>query len=408
MRSAKNWEFRASIDARSIGNVCDLWITDPPYADAINYHELSEFFLVWYEKPLQRLFPEWYTDSKRALAITGDEEGFRRDMVASYRNLAEHMPADGAQIVMFTHQDASVWADLALIMWAAGLRVTAAWTIATETDSALKKGNYVQGTVLLVLRKRTSDATAFTDQLKVQIEDEVTAQLDAMLHLDEDEDEPSFGDTDYQLAAYAAALRVLTQYSSIEEWDIERELSRSRSSDAPSPIEAIIDEAVQIANDHLIPEGFDAFLWKTLSPEERLYLKGLELESHGEFRTGAYQELARGTGVTNYKDLFANSRANETRFKNATEFGSTLLGDDGFAGSHVRHALFAVHEARQEGDAQAGRMWLRNEVNGYWSHRKKLIEILDYLSAMGRASAYWAEDAKAARLVAGAVENDHQ
>ena len=398
----------AAEDARRLDKNCDLWITDPPYADAVNYHELSEFFLAWYEKPLQRLFPEWYTDSKRALAITGDEEGFRRDMVASYRNLADHMPEDGAQIVMFTHQDASVWADLALIMWAAGLRVTAAWTIATETDSALKKGNYVQGTVLLVLRKHTSDATAFTDQLKVQIEDEVTSQLDAMLHLDEDEDEPSFGDTDYQLAAYAAALRVLTQYSSIEEWDIERELARSRKSDETSPIEEIIDEAVQIANDHLIPEDFDSFLWKTLSPEERLYLKGLELESHGEFRTGAYQELARGTGVKNYTDLFANSRANETRFKNASEFGSTMLGGDGFAGSHVRHALFAVHEARQEGDAQAGRMWLRNEVEGYWSHRKKLIEILDYLAAMGRASEYWEDDAKAARLVAGAVENDHQ
>ena len=43
-----------------------------------------------------------------------------------------------------------------LIMWTAGLQVTAAWTIATETDSALKQGNYVQGTVLLVLRKQTS------------------------------------------------------------------------------------------------------------------------------------------------------------------------------------------------------------------------------------------------------------
>jgi adenine-specific DNA methylase len=394
-------------DARQIDKSCDLWLTDPPYADAINYHELSEFFLAWYEKPLQRLFPEWYTDSKRALAITGDEEGFRRDMVASYRNLAEHMPDDGVQVVMFTHQDASVWADLALILWAAGLRVTAAWTIATETDSALKKGNYVQGTVLLILRKRTSDATAFTDELKVQIEDEVTSQLDAMQALDEDETDPSFGDTDYQLAAYAAALRVLTQYSSVEEWDIERELSRSRKSGEPSPIEGIIDEAVQIAADHLIPQGFDSFLWKTLTPEERLYLKGLELESHGEFRTGAYQELARGFGVREYKHLFANSRANETRFKNATEFGTKQLGGDGFASSHVRHALFAIHEAREQNDAQAGRLWLRNEVTGYWSHRKKLIEILQFLAGMGAASKYWEDDASAARLVAGAVENDH-
>jgi adenine-specific DNA methylase len=25
----------------------DIWLTDPPYADAIYYHELSEFFLAW-------------------------------------------------------------------------------------------------------------------------------------------------------------------------------------------------------------------------------------------------------------------------------------------------------------------------------------------------------------------------
>jgi len=394
-------------DARETGEICHVWITDPPYADAVNYHELSEFFLAWYEKPLQRLFPDWYTDSKRALAITGDEEDFRRDMVASYRNLAEHMPEEGAQIVMFTHQDASVWADLALILWAAGLRVTAAWTVSTETDSALKKGNYVQGTVLLVLRKRTSDDTAFTDQLKVQVEDEVTSQLDAMQALDEDEAEPSFGDTDYQLAAYAAALRVLTQYGSVEEWDIERELSRSRSNGEQSPIEGIIEEAVQVAADHLIPQGFDSFQWKTLAPSERLYLKGLELESHGEYRTGAYQELARGFGVREYKLLYASSRANKTRFKTASEFGTKQLGEDGFEGSHVRHALFAVHEAREQDDAQAGRLWLRNELPDYWGNRKKLIEILNYLASMESVAEHWEEDAKAARLVAGAVENDH-
>ena len=394
-------------DARQVDQNCHLWVTDPPYADAINYHELGEFFLAWYEKPLQRLFPEWYTDSKRALAITGEEEDFRRDMVASYRNLAEHMPEDGAQIVMFTHQDASVWADLALILWAAGLRVTAAWTVATETDSALKQGNYVQGTVLLVLRKRTSDRTVFTDQLKVQVEDEVRSQLDAMQALDEDEEEPSFGDTDYQLAAYAAALRVLTQYGSVEEWDIERELSRPRSNGEQSPIEGIIEEAVQVAADHLIPQNFDSFQWKTLAPEERLYLKGLELERHGEYRTGAYQELARGFGVGQYKSLYASSRANKTRFKTASEFGTKQLGEDGFEGSHVRHALFAVHEARDRDDAQAGRLWLRNELPDYWGNRKKLIEILRYLGSMESVAEHWKKDAKAARLVAGAVENDH-
>ena len=123
---------------------------DPPYADAINYHELSEFFLSWYEKRLPDLFPGWYTDSKRVLAVQGAGAEFRRSMVDSYRNLAANMPDNGFQIVMFTHQNASIWADLTLILWAAGLRVTAAWTIGTETPFGVKEGNYVQGTVLMV------------------------------------------------------------------------------------------------------------------------------------------------------------------------------------------------------------------------------------------------------------------
>jgi adenine-specific DNA methylase len=60
-------------------------------------------------------------------------------MVDCYRNLAAHMPDDGAQIVMFTHQNTGVWADLALILWAAGLRVTAAWTLPRRPLQGSKK-----------------------------------------------------------------------------------------------------------------------------------------------------------------------------------------------------------------------------------------------------------------------------
>ena len=46
---------------------------------------------------------------------------------------------------------------MAQIFWGAGLQVIAAWYIATETTSELKKGGYVQGTVILVLRKRRAE-----------------------------------------------------------------------------------------------------------------------------------------------------------------------------------------------------------------------------------------------------------
>ena len=98
-------------------------------------------------------------------------------MVAAYAAMTRHMPDNGVQVVMFTHQDAGVWADLGAILWAAGLRVTAAWNIVTETESALKAGNYVQGTVCLVLRKRLSEANARRMEIEAEIEEAVAQQL---------------------------------------------------------------------------------------------------------------------------------------------------------------------------------------------------------------------------------------
>jgi adenine-specific DNA methylase len=396
------------LDAREISVHCHIWVTDPPYADAINYHELGEFFLAWYNQPLRQLFPTWYSDSKRALAVTGSDETFRRSMVDCYRKLAEHMPDNGTQIVMFTHQDAAVWADLALILWAAGLRVTAAWCIATETDSALKEGNYVQGTVLLVLRKRISEQTAFLDEVYYQVEEEVRQQLKSMLLL-EDSYDANFGDADYQLAAYAAALRVLTQYNQLADFDIARELAKVRAKNEPSPVEAIIRDAVKIACDFLIPKGFSETLWKTLLPEERFYLKGLEIESHGEHRNGVYQELARGFGINEYRLLLAKTKANQTRLKTASEFGSRMLDDSSFGLSLVRHVLFAAYETRRTDAAEIGLNWLRNELKDYWSSRERIQALLQYLAMLGDNDnlAHWKEDSHAARVVAGAVANDH-
>jgi hypothetical protein len=392
-------------DARALTAHCSIWITDPPYADAINYHELSEFFLAWYEKHLPRLFPDWYPDSKRALAIRGSGKAFREGMVDAYRNLAAHMPDNGMQIVMFTHQDAGVWADLALILWAAGLRVTAAWTVATETPYGGKEGsNYVQGTVLMVLRKQTSDAVAFLDEIVPQVEIEVEHQLKSMLDLDDRED-PNFSDADYQLAAYAAALRVLTQYRGIEDLDVAYELARERKRGQEAPIEAIIKDAVKTASNFLVPEGIDPQLWRRLGPEEKLYLKCLEVEAHGDYRSGVFQEFARGFGVRDYRFMLESGKANQTRLKTATEFKRRDWGTEGFGSTLLRHALFAIYQAADQDDTKVGLTYLKTEVADYWTHRETLRDMFAFLGRL--PIPHWATDAGAARLLAGALENDH-
>lgn len=397
------------LDARETQKHVDIWITDPPYADAVNYHELSEFFLAWYDKNLKRVFPEWYSDSKRALAITGEAESFRKSMAECYRKLAEHMPDNGLQLVMFTHQSAAVWADLALILWAAGLRVTAAWCIATETNSALKEGNYVQGTVLLVLRKQITDDTAFLDEIYPRVDEEVRRQLAEMSALDDKED-PNFSDTDYQLAAYAAALRVLTSYRRIEEIDVQRELVKVRAKGEVSPLEEVIREAVKIACNYQIPTGLDKEVWRGLSADERFYIKGLELESHGEYRTGAYQEFAKGFGIKEYSFMLSSGKANQTRLKTASEFAGRNLGGEGFASSLTRHALYAVRETAASGETVDGRNWFRNELGArYWAERKNLVGILNYFASFAHSAnmPQWQKDSGAAKLLAVAVENDH-
>ncbi|MEW5920665.1 MAG: anti-phage-associated DUF1156 domain-containing protein [Bacillota bacterium] len=396
------------IDARQINTNSTLWITDPPYADAVNYHELSEFFLSWDKNLLSRVFPEWYTDSKRPLAVKGRGYSFNQSMIEIYKNLAKQMPDNGMQLVMFTHQDVKVWAELALIIWAAGLRVTAAWNIATETDaSGLKDGNYVKGTVLLVLRKQTSEDTIFEDELIPEIEDEVKRQIESMREMDDRED-PNFNDADYLLAAYAASLKVLTSYKNIAGLDVQRVLSRERQDNEPSPVEKLIRTAVKIAYDYLIPQEFDRHTWKMLSPGERFYIKGLEFEKSGTHQLGAFQELARGFGAKDYDDMLATRKANQTRLKTASEFKMGGMQGDDAKTSVVRNALAAIYRARQEENPAGGRNWLRHELDDYWNKKNLLLTVLEYLSVFEHHSgmSHWHEDARYARLIKELVKND--
>jgi putative DNA methylase len=417
-------------DARDVSEICDIWITDPPYADAINYHELGDFFLAWYDKQLAKAFPKWTPDARAELAVRGDGESFRHSMVEIYKNLTRHMPDHGLQMVMFTHQDPGVWADLGMILWASGLKATAAWTISTETEAAgIKKGNYVQGTVCLVLRKRLTNDAGFLDEVYPLVEDEVKRQISSMQALDEG-GEPNFNDADYQLAAYAAALKVLTQFSTLDGRDVEHEVFARRGKSEKSDFQAVIERALGIACDTLIPKGLEG-PWRDLSLVERYYLRALDIESRGERRQGMYEELARGFGVTDIKPLLKSDKANGARMHTPSSFTASGLAPLGgvtsdalsvrrgrssaaphpFATSPVRHLLFAVRETVvSENSPEPGRQYLRDTFGqNYWSRRERFVELLEWLAALGNAEGMseWIADSESARILAGRLRNDH-
>jgi len=399
-----------TIDARNVVDYATIWLTDPPYADAVNYHELSEFFLAWDKRLLKEAFPDWNTDSKRVLAVRGGD-GFAQSMIDIYSNLTAHMPDDGMQVVMFTHSDPAVWAQLALIMWKAGLKVTAAWNIATETDaSGLKNGNYVKGTVLLVLRKRTGTSEAFLDEINNDIKSEVINQIESMQQLDDKED-PNFSDTDYVLAAYAASLKVLTSYSSIGELDLDYELDKAIHDPKNSKVVALIERAKKQAYDCIIPTGFDNYLWKELSPAERFYIKGLENEKSGGYQISTYQEYARGFAIISYSQLMASERANTARLKTPSEFAMRTVSDvPGFEASTLRLVLAAIHIALKEDEQPDKGLWhLKNNLPDYWCSRDMLKQLLIFLKDTKDIAnmPHWETAAQMAEHIYVLVDNDH-
>jgi adenine-specific DNA methylase len=399
-------------DCAVIDDTCDIWITDPGYGDMAQYAEYSEFYLAWMAKSISRIWPNWYTDSKRALAVelAGDE--FAMVLRRCYANLATHMEADGLQIVMFTQQDVQVWSDLTLLLWASGLQVVQSWTIQTETTTGGKDGdNTVQGTVCMVLRKRIDGERGDLSEIRPEVQMEVREQLQTMIALD-DRESPNFSDSDYQLAAYAAALRIITGYESIREIDVMRELARGGRPDPNGIVRGVIDQALREATDFLVPDGLERAVWKGCTPEERLYLKGVEIEAHGERRNGVYQEFARGLGVREYRDLLQSDAANETRLRTPSELKGRDLETGPMGGTVLRRVLYAIYQTTSEGmDPMPAVAWLRSKYPGmaFFDVRQSIVRLMRYLATKpsGERTPHWKTDAEAAYLLAARLENEN-
>ncbi len=413
------------VDARAVTEKCTVWITDPPYADAVNYEELSEYFLAWYAPHLKAAFPDWHIDSQRHRAVKGEDAHFRVAMAECYRNLTEHMPDDGMQILMFTHKSTDVWEDLALIMWAAGLQVKQVWSVATETPGVgVRTGNYVQATYNMVLRKRTGDKVGFVDFLMPTVTKRVKEVITNMRESQVEAGLARCGytDTDYLLAAQAAAAEVVTGFASIDGVDLNAELRTPNNQRGRSALRILMDNAKRTATDFLVPPAMDRTIkkvgagdayqfWRLFSPEEKFLLKGLEMEALGEFKLGTFQDLGRAYGLTDYESLLGPIRANDTR----TALPEDLPRPDGLRFEEVqaaerslwrysptRHIYHALKLLADGAEAERAVKHLVDSTD-FWNLRTtRLSAILGYLQEVTAHNPHWvAYQALIAQLAIG-------
>jgi adenine-specific DNA methylase len=372
-------------EASNLQYDAEFWITDPPYADAVNYHEITEFFIAWLRKNPPKPFDEWVWDSRRALAIKGSGEDFRRGMVAAYKAMAEHMPDNGMQCVMFTHQDTSVWGDLIGIFWAAGLQVVAAWYIATETTSELKKGGYVQGTVILMLKKRAAGERAgFKQRLLPAVRQEVARQIETMMHLNDTvkahHGEPVWSDADLQMAGYAAALKVLTAYTHIGGEDVTRYALRPRARGEVTVVDEIVQQAAETASSLLVPEGLSAETWAKLTGIERFVLRMLDMETTGSTKLDNYQNFAKAFRVTDYSRVMGDMRPNHARLKRISEFASRDLTEATEIGAtRLGRVIIALQQRLKDAEPQVIVDQIRSEMADFLEVRPVLVDILTFI-----------------------------
>ena len=379
----------ACIAADQLTTDNDIYVTDPPYGDAVNYEEILEFFIAWLRKNPPAEFADWVWDSRRTLAIKGEDEDFRRGMVAAYSRMNEHMPDNGLHVIMFTHQSGSIWADMASIVWASGLHVTAAWYVVTETDSPLRVGSYVKGTVLLVCRKRAGAARTTSDELAWDIQEEVEDQVAALTGLNQQakglyRDENVFEDADIQMAGYAAALRTLTRYAVIDGRDMTQEAIRPRVKGEETFVDRLIGFAVNTANQALVPSGIEKRFWDRLSGAERFYLKMLETEARGAHTLDNYQNFAKAFKVRDFDAFMGDHRANHARLKSAVEFGRGEMSEGSeLYGSVLRAVLYAVMELVKQVDGAEVLAHLTLNVPDWYgdaTQREAAIALAGYLA----------------------------
>jgi putative DNA methylase len=322
------------------------------------------------------------------------------------------MPDNGIQVIMFTHQSGSIWSDMANIVWAAGLQVTAAWYVVTETDSPLREGSYVKGTVLLVLRKRQGKHKTTRDDLAWEIQEEVQGQVETLTGLNQKakglyRDENVFEDADIQMAGYAAALRVLTRYAIIDGRDMTTEAIRPRVRGKTTFVDDLIAFAVSTANQCLVPHGVEKRHWDKLSGAERFYLKLLDLEMRGAKTLDNYQNFAKAFKVRDFRVLMASQRANAARLKSAVEFGSSEMGESSeLHKSVLRAVLYALMELVTDTDGSEVLAHLTINVPNYYgdmTQRDLVVELADYL--VKKLETLRPEEASAARVLSELVKN---
>ncbi|MFA5262778.1 MAG: DNA methyltransferase [Opitutaceae bacterium] len=138
----------ACMDSRELGSLCfekaDLVITDPPYADNVNYAELADFFYVWLRLILKDRYA-WFAPeiTPKAQEIVENKvrgvsaKDFGNGLQSAFSQAREKLKPDGLMVFTFHHAEDSAWVALLEAICGAGFVLEAIYPIQSEGSTSL-------------------------------------------------------------------------------------------------------------------------------------------------------------------------------------------------------------------------------------------------------------------------------
>ena len=205
----------------------DAVITDPPYYSSIYYADLSAFFYVWLKRIVGDLYPEHFTlpappKRREAVAQPSEHGGDAAKANAHYQDLMRRSFAEarrvlkpGAPLVcVYAHRTTEGWATLIRALVEAGLTVTEAWPVQTESRGRVNAlgAAALSDSIFFVARRRDDTATG---QYEAEVEPElhrIARERVTTLWAGG----KGIGGADLLMAAVGAGLRAYTRFARVE------------------------------------------------------------------------------------------------------------------------------------------------------------------------------------------------
>ncbi|RLE92007.1 MAG: DUF1156 domain-containing protein [Thermoprotei archaeon] len=170
----------------------DVIVTDPPYRDDVPYTELSDYYYIWLKRALSdgNLAPRFHADALiyntqwesfapkeisynegriKYFKISSAVDYYQWLMSRAFRKMVS-IVKDGSLIVTyFAHSSPEAWIELVEAGWrSAGLRVTRAWAIATESAQRVtaRGKTALESSIVVVWKKRSEDKVTTVDEVR--------------------------------------------------------------------------------------------------------------------------------------------------------------------------------------------------------------------------------------------------